>query len=146
MIRASLRGLASGNSPIRSTEGTGGAYFMQDSLGQKYISVFKPIDEEPNAINNPQGLSVSLDGEGLKRGTRVGEGAVREVAAYLLDHPKCGPDIYLSGEVMEFAGVPPTVMVGCLNKGFNHPDGFEGTFENLKAGSLRMFMKNMGEL
>ncbi|KAK4769156.1 hypothetical protein SAY86_027306 [Trapa natans] len=143
LINASIQGLASGNSPIRSSEGTGGAYFMQDSLGQKYISIFKPIDEEPNAINNPQGLTVTLDGEGLKRGTRVGEGAIREVAAYLLDHPRSGPR-HLSGEVIGFAGVPPTVMVQCLHKGFNHPDGFEGTFENVKFGSLQMFMKNMG--
>ena len=33
---------------------------------------------------------MSLDGEGLKKGTRVGEGAFREVAAYILDHPKGG--------------------------------------------------------
>lgn len=143
MINASIHGLESGNTPIRSTEGTGGAYFMQDALGQKYISVFKPIDEEPNAINNPQGLPVSLDGEGLKRGTRAGEGAVREVVAYLLDHPSSGPR-HLSGEVVGFAGVPPTVMIQCLHKGFNHPDGFEGTFENVKVGSLQMFMKNIG--
>ncbi|OWM72153.1 phosphatidylinositol 4-kinase gamma 4 [Punica granatum] len=143
MINSSIQGLETGNSPIRSTEGTGGAYFMQDASGQKYISVFKPIDEEPNAVNNPQGLPVSLDGEGLKRGTRIGEGALREVAAYLLDHPRTGPR-HMSGEVMGFAGVPPTVMVQCLHKGFNHPNGFEGTFKNVKVGSLQMFMKNFG--
>ena len=48
--------------------------------------MFKPIDQEPMAVNNPHGLPLSLDGEGLKKGTRVGEGALREVAAYLLDH------------------------------------------------------------
>ncbi|MCI89661.1 phosphatidylinositol 4-kinase gamma 4-like, partial [Trifolium medium] len=54
---------------------------MLDSTGQKYVSVFKPIDEEPMAVNNPRGLPLSLDGEGLKKGTRVGQGAFREVAA-----------------------------------------------------------------
>ncbi|KAF8033379.1 hypothetical protein BT93_D2094 [Corymbia citriodora subsp. variegata] len=143
MIKATFDGLESGNSPIRSSEGTGGAYFMQDLSGAKLVSVFKPIDEEPNAVNNPQGLPVSSDGEGLKRGTRVGEGAVREVAAYILDHPRSGPRI-LTGEVMGFAGVPPTMMVPCLHEGFNHPDGYEGTAKNIKTGSLQMFIKNYG--
>lgn len=116
---------------------------MPDSSGDKLVSVFKPIDEEPNAVNNPQGLPVSSDGEGLKRGTRVGEGALREVAAYILDHPRSGPHI-LTGEVMGFAGVPPTVMVQCLHEGFNHPDGYEGTAKNIKTGSLQMFMDNNG--
>nr|KYP71936.1 hypothetical protein KK1_011216 [Cajanus cajan] len=87
MVNSTYDGLDSGNYPIRSAEGTGGAYFMLDSLGQKYVSVFKPIDEEPMAVNNPRGLPLSIDGEGLKKGTRVGQGAFREVAAYVLDHP-----------------------------------------------------------
>ena len=90
MVDSTYGGLESGHYPIRSMEGTGGAYFMLDTLGQKYVSVFKPIDEEPMAVNNPRGLPLSLDGEGLKKGTRVGEGAFREVAAYILDHPKGG--------------------------------------------------------
>ncbi|KAA8528225.1 hypothetical protein F0562_035524 [Nyssa sinensis] len=143
MIKSTFDGLESGKQPIRSSEGTGGTYFMQDWLGNKYISVFKPIDEEPLAVNNPQGLPLSSNGEGLKRGTRVGEGALREVAAYILDHPKSGPRLSSSGE-MGFAGVPPTVMVQCLNKGFNHPDGFECAPKNIKIGSLQMFMKNYG--
>ncbi|KAK4771439.1 hypothetical protein SAY87_031971 [Trapa incisa] len=143
MMSASMQGLESGNSPVRSTDGTGGAYFIPDASGQRYISVFKPIDEEPNAVNNPHGLPASSDGEGLKRGTRVGEGALREVAAYLLDHPRSGPR-HLSGEVRGFAGVPPTVMVQSLHEGYNHPDGFDGTRENIKVGSLQMFMKNCG--
>ncbi|KAL0321550.1 UNVERIFIED_CONTAM: Phosphatidylinositol 4-kinase gamma 3 [Sesamum calycinum] len=64
------KGLERGYRPIRSSEGSGGAYFMQDSYGQNYVSVFKPIDEEPMAVNNPRGLPLSSDGEGLKRGTR----------------------------------------------------------------------------
>ncbi|KAJ4711875.1 phosphatidylinositol 4-kinase gamma 4-like [Melia azedarach] len=144
MINSTFDGLERGNQPIRSSDGTGGTYFMQDSLGMEYVSVFKPIDEEPNAVNNPRGLPVSSDGEGLKRGTRVGEGALREVAAYILDHPKGGPRS-LSGEIMGFAGVPPTVMVRCLHGGFNHPDGYEYALKNIKVGSLQMFMKNEGD-
>ncbi|KAA8520960.1 hypothetical protein F0562_011633 [Nyssa sinensis] len=143
MIKSTFDGLERGKQPIRSSEGTGGAYFMQDALGNKYVAVFKPMDEEPMAVNNPQGLPLSSNGEGLKRGTRVGEGALREVAAYILDHPKSGPRSSLSGE-MGFAGVPPTFMVQCLHRGFNHPNGYECTPKNIKIGSLQMFMQNCG--
>ncbi|KAF8413330.1 hypothetical protein HHK36_001309 [Tetracentron sinense] len=143
LIRATVDGLERGNQPIRSSEGSGGAYFMQDSSGHKYVSVFKPIDEEPLAVNNPQRLPLSSDGEGLKRGTRVGEGALREVAAYILDHPRTGPRSF-SSEENGFAGVPPTVMIRCLHRGFNHPEGYEPAYRNIKIGSLQMFMKNYG--
>ncbi|KAJ8638796.1 hypothetical protein MRB53_015490 [Persea americana] len=142
LIDATFAGLE-GNPPVRSSEGSGGAYFMQDVSGHKYISVFKPIDEEPMAVNNPQGLPMTLDGEGLKKGTRVGEGALREVAAYLLDHPKSGPRS-LSTDEIGFSGVPPTVMIRCLHGRFNHPNGYDGTMKNSKIGSLQMFVKNHG--
>ncbi|KAI4372636.1 hypothetical protein MLD38_010840 [Melastoma candidum] len=101
------------------------------------------MDEEPNAPNNPRGLPVSPDGEGLKRGTRVGEGALREVAAFILDHPRSGPRV-LTGELMGFSGVPPTVMARCLHEGFNHPDGYGGAMKDVKVGSMQMFIKNYG--
>lgn len=41
---------------------------MQDSSYQNYISVFKPIDEKPMAVNYPRGLTFSSDGEGKKKG------------------------------------------------------------------------------
>lgn len=138
LIKSTFDGLDSGNHPVISTEGTGGTYFMQDSLGQKYVSVFKPIDEEPMAENNPRDLPLSTNGEGLKRGTRVGQGAFREVAAYLLDHPKAGCRSF-SGQERGFAGVPPTFMVKCLHRGFNHPKDVSH-----KIGSLQMFMDNHG--
>ncbi|KAL7596822.1 hypothetical protein Lser_V15G27803 [Lactuca serriola] len=135
MIDSATEGLQKGKKPIRSSEGTGGTYFMQHPSGNRYVAVFKPIDEEPMAINNPQGLPVTSNGEGLKSGTKVGEGALREVAAYILDHhPR------RSG----FAGVPPTVMAKCLNGEFNHPEGYDGGAKNIKVGSLQMFMKNCG--
>ncbi|KAL7214111.1 hypothetical protein ACSBR1_026511 [Camellia fascicularis] len=141
LINSTFDGLESSNQPIRSSEGSGGAYFMQDAFGQEYISVFKPIDEEPMAVNNPRGLPLSIDGEGLKKRTRVGEGALREVAAYLLDHPRSGPHLLKD---TGFAGVPPTVMVKCLYQGFNFPEGYEYASKNIKIGSLQMFMKNCG--
>lgn len=133
MINSTLEGLKKGNYPIRSSEGTGGTYLMQDGEGEEHVSVFKPIDEEPMAMNNPRGLPRSSNGEGLKRGTKVGEGAVREVAAYILDHPRSGPRME-TGEAMGFAGVPPTVMVKCMHQGL----------KIVKMGSLQKFMNNDG--
>ncbi|KAI3866830.1 hypothetical protein MKX03_006720 [Papaver bracteatum] len=143
MIHSTFVGLEKGKQPVRSSEGSGGAYFMQDPSGGKYVAVFKPIDEEPMAANNPHGLPLSLDGEGLKKGTRVGEGALREVAAYILDHPKGGPRSFRSNE-LGFAGVPPTTMVRCSHKGFNYSDSYQYAAKNFKIGSLQMFMNNSG--
>lgn len=144
MVNSTFAGLERGNKPVPSTEGSGGAYFMQDFTGRRYLSVFKPIDEEPMAENNPRGTPLSEDGEGLKSGTRVGEGAFREVAAYILDHPENGPRLSGDSDGIGFAGVPPTVLVHCLHEGFHHPRGYRGTAENYKLGSLQMFMKNSG--
>ncbi|CAL0312578.1 unnamed protein product [Lupinus luteus] len=143
MINSTFDGLRKGNRPIRSTEGTGGTYFMQDSAGQEHVSVFKPMDEEPMAMNNPRGLPCSTNGEGLKRGTKVGEGALREVVAYLLDHPTSGSRLR-TGEAIGFAGVPPTVMVQCLHEEFNHPNGYACSPKHVKIGSLQKFMNSDG--
>ncbi|KAI3703480.1 hypothetical protein L1987_73582 [Smallanthus sonchifolius] len=35
-------------------------------------------------------------------------------------------------------------MAKCLNPGFNHPRGYDGGPENIKFGSLQMFVKNCG--
>ncbi|XP_014519130.1 phosphatidylinositol 4-kinase gamma 3 isoform X1 [Vigna radiata var. radiata] len=144
IIKMTLEGLENGCKPIQSPEGSGGAYLMQDSSGLKYISVFKPIDEEPMAINNPRGLPISEDGEGLKKGTRVGQGALREVAAYILDHPKKGPRSYHNNDEPGFAGVPPTIMVKCVHKVFQNVEDYQNVSGNAKIGSLQMFMKNIG--
>ena len=56
--------------------------------------------------------------QGLRRGVRPGEGAVREVAAFLLDHE-------------HFAGVPPTALVSCHASA--SPAGADG-----KVGSLQV--------
>ncbi|CAO2821312.1 unnamed protein product [Amaranthus hypochondriacus] len=143
LISSTFCGLDKGNCPVRSSEGCGGAYFMLDPTGQEYISVFKPIDEEPMAVNNPKGLPESTNGEGLKKGTQVGGGALREVAAYILDHPRASPRSLYHSEV-GFAGIPPTALVKCLHEGFYYPNGYEGYPTNVKVGSLQMYMKNSG--
>ncbi|KAK8455509.1 hypothetical protein SEVIR_4G126600v4 [Setaria viridis] len=130
MISSTIAGLEKGHMPEMSAEGSGGVYFMRDATGQKNVAVFKPIDEEPMAENNPRGLPLSTDGEGMKRGTIVGEGALREVAAYILDHPV---DDCKSGQSVGFSGVPPTTLVRSIHRG-----------KSFKIGSLQMFMENNG--
>lgn len=111
-------GLQHGQTPKLAAAGTGGSYFLQDVNGSN-VAVFKPQDEEPLADNNPKGTGTSPNGEGYRRGTRPGEGAVREVAAYLLDHEN-------------FASVPATALVTCH---------VNGNLENsTKVGSLQEFV------
>ena len=51
------------------------------------MAIVKPTDEEPLAPNNPKGfVGRSLGDPGLKKSIRVGEAALREAAAFLLDH------------------------------------------------------------
>ena len=115
------RGLAMGKRPQLASGGTGGAYFLRDGDGET-CAVFKPADEEPNARNNPRGRVGSGGGEGLRKGTRVGEGASREVAAYLLDHDG-------------FAAVPATSLANLCDGASSGGDG-EG-----KLGSLQAFVR-----
>jgi len=96
-----------------SPEGVGGTYFVLDSSGSKY-AVFKPVDEEPGAPNNPKKLVTHPL-------LPPGGGALREVAAYLLDH--------------NFAGVPPTFLVE------NIPTKDLGS----KTGSVQQFITNDGD-
>ncbi|KAF8726879.1 hypothetical protein HU200_019359 [Digitaria exilis] len=142
LVDAVREGMEKGNAPAMSSEGTGGAYFMQDASGHRHIAVFKPVDEEPMAANNPRGLPVSSTGEGLKKGTRVGEGALREVAAYILDHPLGGRRSFAGHGVEGFAGVPPTALVRCMHEGFRQAEG--SAMPAFKLGSMQAFVKNCG--
>lgn len=113
-------GLDSGRLPELTKTGTGGSYFLRDASGS-YAAVLKPTDEEPRASNNPRGI-VGPSVQGLKKGVIPGQGAIREVAAYLLDHGR-------------FAGVPPTGMVCCQSK--ENRNSKSGT---CKIGSLQKFV------
>jgi len=126
-IEQARAGLMQGRAPALAPAGTGGTYFLCNTDGSK-VAVFKPVDEEPLAINNPRGLFGPTSAcEGLRKGTVVGEGAIREVAAYLLDHDN-------------FSGVPPTT--------FAHIDGGrDGSDETVapKKGSLQQYVHCSGD-
>lgn len=112
--------LAGGVMPKLTGAGSGGSYFISAKDGHN-VAVFKPQDEEPLAPNNPKGLHHrgSPTGEGLRRGTRPGEGATREVIAFILDHD-------------HFAGVPPTAMVSL--------SGVERGYRHTKVGSFQKYV------
>lgn len=60
------------------------------------------------------------------QGIRPGEGAIREVAAYVLDHG-------------HFAGVPPTAMVTCQPNML--PGSAGASAHGVKVGSLQQFVR-----
>ena len=113
-------------------------------------TVFKPQDEEPGAVSNPRGHGAGGDGAdaSLRRGVRPGEGAVREVAAYLLDRD-------------HFAGVPPTALVSVQPQAaapggsdasetcHKHSDSTDsmtgGAGLGTKVGSLQQFVHAEGD-
>lgn len=139
MLSQVRAGLGAGHVPILSSAGSGGCYFMPREDGLASTAVFKPIDEEPLAINCPRGLPVSTTGEGLKAGTRVGEGAMREVAAYVLDYPfeqlEKGDQSLDPG----FSGVPLTMMVEIAHDSFHIKQ--QGHLRLPKLGSLQQYVE-----
>jgi hypothetical protein len=145
ILEQAKAGLQGGYAPALASEGSGGAYFLKNSYGVDNVAIFKPCDEEPLAINNPRGFTKIprvASREGLKKGTRVGEGAMREVAAYLLDHPKEGRRSASRKYATGFAGVPPTMMVRCAHDAFQYSeDSWE---KKAKLGSLQQFVRAFG--
>ena len=111
--------------------------------------VFKPRDEEPNAINNPkpaqqESHAAHVGEAGLKGGIRVGDAALNEAAAYILD-----------SRAGHFSRVPPTVVARSEHHAFFDAASGEGTsydeatrspFRSLKTkvGSLQRFVSHDG--
>ena len=79
------RGFKFGQSPVLSEDGTSGTYFLKDD-NDSVVSVFKPIDEEPYAPNNPRGMKAPFGSVTCRPGVKSGELTIREVIAYMLDH------------------------------------------------------------
>ncbi|KAF4320110.1 hypothetical protein BBO99_00002438 [Phytophthora kernoviae] len=95
-----------------TTEGCGGAYFLTVKAVKNAtpMGIFKPRDEEYMAPKNPRGYVkentvVGVTEHPVNKGFRVGNGALRERAAYLLDNA-----------YGNFSGVPVTnLMVLSVN-------------------------------
>ncbi|KAI8470099.1 MAG: phosphatidylinositol 3 and 4-kinase-domain-containing protein [Monoraphidium minutum] len=116
LVKSVVRGLKACQDPQRMSEGMGGSYACMNEAGRR-VAIFKPCDEEPLAPNNPKGyVGRTLGDAGWKPTVRVGEAALREVAAYLLDHGG-------------FSKVPHTTLVRAA-----HPNFHYASTQHLLAG------------
>jgi len=93
-ILSSVNECVSYKQPTLTKEGSGGTYVIRSPKGQK-LAIFKPCDEEPGAVNNPR-KNNAYDAT-RRQGFLPGEGATKEVVAYMLD-------------IDGVAGVPPTAL------------------------------------
>lgn len=74
---------------------------------KKRVAIFKPIDEEPFAPNNPRGNTGPFGSHTFREGVLSGESCIREVAAFLMDHNR-------------FAGVPETTFVEVVHRALKY--------------------------
>ena len=111
VIQGIMQGLNAGIIPELAFDGTSGTYFLKNSR-RVPMAVFKPIDEEVNAPNNPRGLRGKFGMQSSKNGILSGEACVREIAAYLMD--KNG-----------FSGVPETVLAAVSHPSFQFGKAFK---------------------
>lgn len=85
-LKAIEEGFAADLAPSLSAEGTSGTYFLRQCPENPPVAVFKPIDEEAFAPNNPRDMKGPFGSDTCRPGVKSGESTVREVTAYLLDH------------------------------------------------------------
>lgn len=96
-LTAVSEGLSAGLEPHLTNEGTSGTYIMRDQDSTP-VAVFKPVDEEAYAPNNPRDMKAVFGSDTCRPGVKSGESTLREAVAFLLDHEG-------------FAGVPATALV-----------------------------------
>jgi len=102
-VQLAVAALDAGAVPNLVEDGLGGTYFIKDKDGDS-IAVFKPRDEEPLAPNNPKvHTGGHMGAVGMKHGVLIGEAALNEYAAYLIDSARTPPCLR--------AGVSPTALV-----------------------------------
>jgi len=114
------------HAPELCEEGVNGTYFLRNKEGLK-IAVFKPTDEEGDNADNPK--RSNHEEPFVNKGILPGEGAQREVAAYVLDRD-------------HFHGVPRTCMVQITHPRFRSSAANGGVVT--KFGSLQEFIENDG--
>lgn len=128
LVKSVIRGLKACQEPEKALDGMGGTYFFLNESGKK-AAILKPCDEEPLAPNNPKGyVGRELGAPGWKPTVRVGEAAMREVAAYLLDYDN-------------WSRVPTSVLVRARHPVFCYnsmraASGYDGTADLPSAASL----------
>jgi hypothetical protein len=73
------------------------------SQDKRPVGIFKPVDEEQYAPNNPRDFQGPFGSATFRAGVLSGEATVRELAAYLIDHG-------------HFSSVPATSLVQVANR------------------------------
>jgi hypothetical protein len=132
VVEEAIKALEDGVKPRLVEDGAGGTYFIQGRQG-KPIAVFKPRDEEALAPNNPKMHAGQGQGAGLKEGILVGEAAINEYAAFVLDR---------AGPASLRAGVCPTALVRVANSVFHSAnEDRRSPFRKIKdkVGSFQLF-------
>lgn len=104
VVKQIQKGFKLGLKPKLTNDGTSGTYFLRGPSRQP-LAVFKPIDEEAFAPNNPRDNVGAFGQVTFKTGVLSGEACIREVSAYLLDH-------------QNFSDVPSTTMVEATHDSF----------------------------
>lgn len=135
VLEAAAKALEDGVRPTLVEDGVGGTYFIKDSDGQS-IAVFKPRDEEAFGPNNPKDRTGEGQGAGLKEGVLVGEAAINEYVAFLLDQ--------MNSTVLR-AGVCPTALVCVAHSVFHSAEeSRKSVFRSIKdkVGSFQLFAKH----
>lgn len=128
LVQEARRALALNLKPEFALDGSGGTYFLKNSRAAT-IGVYKASDEEPYAINNSRGyLPQPGQNMSLRKGITPGEGCIREVAAFMLDHGG-------------FAGVPMTTLVECRHPTFN----INGSRLTVAEGGASMGAHSLGQ-
>lgn len=134
VLEEATKALDLGQAPNLVEDGLGGTYFIKDRNGNS-IAVFKPRDEEPLAPNNPK-VHAGQGCNGLKEGVLVGEAALNEYAAFIIDQAS-PPSLR--------AGVSPTALVRIENSVFfSAKEGRNSAFRIVKdkVGSFQLFAQH----
>jgi hypothetical protein len=144
-LEAVSNGLSTGFEPQLTNDGTSGTYIMRGQSAAP-VAVFKPVDEEAFAPNNPRDMKAPFGSDTCRAGVKSGESTLRETIAFLLDHEG-------------FAGVPATALVDLkhesmtplrLTQSMTTSEHVYASIQNLqpqhegKVGSLQQFVKSDG--
>lgn len=120
------KGFKKGYIPKLADDGTSGCYMLRGKH-RRPLAVFKPIDEEQFAPNNPRDFSGPFGSSTFRPGIISGESTIREIAAYLLDH-------------QHFSGVPMTQLVAIDHESFKLSDsGLNGFLPNSDVQSTSSY-------
>jgi len=149
LVADACAALDAGAAPTLVDDGLGGTYFVRRPNGEQ-TCVFKPMDEEPCALNNPKASQqphvAGLGCSGLRSGILIGEAALNECLAYALDSTE---------RARHFCQVPTTASVrtehvaffdSMSGEGSSYDEALQSPFRirKEKVGSLQRYVAHEG--